>query len=165
MSLLFCIFANICMNYMFYKKGVSVRKAIALSFLFLANAILLVHAVVAHHHDGIPVALVAICHDHDCTSQHPDDADPLECNDPYCHGNIKDCSLSLLYANFEYDKKAFQSQDFNIELLFCILTLFTDNNAPLINDIGLPFRQNPYLQSYNTEYISQSLGLRAPPAC
>ena len=150
---------------MFYKTGFSIKKAIALSFLFLANAIILSHAIFAHHHHDIPVTVVATYYGHDC-NHHNDDANPFKCKDPYCHENIEYCVLSMIYASFDYDKQRFQSYNFNFDLLPCVLTLFSDYSIPSItDDVNLSFRQKPYLISYHTEYISQSLGLRAPPVC
>ena len=153
-----------------FKTGYSVKKAIALSFLLLANVIILAHTVISHHHhDAIFVTCTTAYHENDCNlpNHHHDDDQPAgQCDKPYCHGSFEGCALETIYVNSCKCKQTFQLHDCRFELLPCVSTLFSDNSAPILDDdIGLPFRQNPYLQSYNTEYISQSLGLRAPPAC
>ena len=151
--------------------GNSTKKAIALSFLFLANAIMLTHAIIPHHHhNGVFFTLATAHHNHDCDShndhQNCDDTQSdRKCEYPFCDDNAEKCSLTTIYVKVSDNRQSFQLHDFDIDLLPCILTLLTDYNAPLIDDVGLPFRQNPYLQSYHTEYISQSLGWRAPPVC
>ena len=142
----------------------SIKKAISLSFILLANTIILAHAIVAHHHDGMFKMAVAIHHEHehDCDS---DDAQPVDsCNDPFCHGDISNCVLSSFCMSVGDDKPVIPIHDFDFNLLPCLLTAFTGCAIPpIIEDIGLPFRQKPCF--YNTDYISQSFGLRAPPVC
>ena len=148
---------------MCFKSGFSIKKAIALSFLLLANTIILAHAIVCHHHhDAIPITLAATHHDDNCDSH---DAQPIDpCNNSYCHGCIENCSLIKIYIRFNNERQLFQLHDFDFDRPSYTLTLFSDYSIPLIaDDVGLPFRQKPYLLSYSTEYISQSLGLRAPP--
>ena len=147
------------------------KKTIALSFLFFANAILLAHAIVIHHHyHWIQISAATAQHEHTCNSNENcrhDDAQPDDhCNNPFCHGNIKNCPLELLYIKIDNDNDIYQPLDFELNLLpsFSFLSLFPDYSISKITDgIGLPFRQKPYLLSYHTDYISQSLGLRAPP--
>ena len=148
---------------MYIKAGFGIKKVIVISSLLLANTIMLVHGVVCHHHQHGIWAIV--CHEHyyNLPDHHHDDDQPVgHCNDPYCHGDIDDCTLTTFYVKLNNDK--FQSFGFDFDLLPCSLPLSLDDFTPQIaNDIGLPFRQNPYLLSYHTEYISHSLGLRAPP--
>jgi len=146
----------------------SVKKAIVLSFLLLANTIILAHVAISHHHhDGIFVTCADDQHKHDCNSHnhHHDDTQPAgHCNDPYCHGNIEDCSLANLYVRVDNDNRVIPSFVCDFNLLPFFLTLFSEYFTPQIADgIGLPFRQNPFLQSVYTEFIVRSTGLRAPP--
>ena len=145
----------------------SIKKAISLSFLLLANTIILAHAIVAHHHNGIFVVLEATHHEHDCNAYHPDDAQPVHsCNDPFCHGDIDNCTLSMFYTSIGDDRPVIRTCDFDFNVLPCFLILISGYSIPQIfDDIGLPFRQKPYLLFCNTEHISQSPGLRAPPVC
>lgn len=146
------------------------RKVVALTFLLLANIIILAHAVVPHHHHNqVPVALNVAHHEHDSDAiydhHHHDDTAPAEHNgNSHGHGGIEECLLEKAFIRIGNDNQAFQSLDF--DLLPCIISLFSGYSTPKIaDDVGLPFRQKPYLLSYHTEYISVSLGLRAPPIC
>jgi len=134
---------------MFFKTGF---RKISLSFLMLANAILLAHAVIPHHHcDEMCIASTATAHHgHDCDLQ--------------SHKDIKFCSLTIIYAKFDNEKTVSQSYHSDFHLAPFIFALLPNYSLPQIeNDAGLPFRQKPYLLSYLTEYTSQSIGLRAPP--
>ena len=157
---------------MYYKTRLSIRKAIALSFLFLANTMILVHAVIPHHHhDGLTFMLTGVHQRHDCNSHNDhhncnDAQSGKNCNYPLCDGNIEDCALATIYVRFGNDRPSSQLHDFDFELLPCIFILFfEDFEHPIADDVGLPFRQNPLVPSQYPEYISQSLGLRAPPVC
>ena len=148
------------------------KKAITLSVLLLANIIILAHAVVPHHHHNqVPVAINTSHHEHssDATHEHHhhDDTAPVEHKgDSHGHGVVEECLLEKAFIRIGSDKQAFQALDFDFNLLPCIVSLFSGYPIPQItDDDGLPFRQKPYLLSYHTEYISVSLGLRAPPVC
>jgi hypothetical protein len=149
----------------------SIKKAVSFSFLLLASMILLAHSLIPHHHHNqIPVALNIANHEHgsDATHDHHhhDDAAPAEHNDnSHGHEVIEDCLLEKAFVRIGSDRQAFQTLDFNFDLLPCLLPLFSGYSISQITDNGLPFRQKPYLQSFHTDYISQSLGLRAPPVC
>jgi len=121
-------------------------KITALLFLMLANAGIVAHTVFCHHFDGIqPVA---------------------QCDHRSCHGHIENCALATIYVKTDKCNETFILHNCDFELLPCFSTLFlNDASHPIADGSGLPFRQKPYLISYHTEYISQSLGLRASPAC
>ena len=122
-------------------------KITALLFFMLVSASIMTHSVICHHHLG-------------------DIQSINQCDHTSCHGNIEDCTLTKIYIKFENHRQLIQLHSVDFDFLPCILTLFSDYSIPQIADaVGLPFRQNPYVISYQTEYISQSLGLRAPPAC
>ena len=135
------------------------KRAIAISFLMLATITIVAHAVIPHHHHAqIPVAF-ATAHHHD-THEH-DSTHNCDCN-THEHCNFEDCLLfnTIVRANNETQIKQFT------DFAYAALPLFSVYSTPDIdNAFGLPFRQKPYLISYLTEYISQSLGLRAPPVC
>jgi len=126
-------------------------KITALLFFMLASVSILAHNVIFHHHlDDI---------------QHI-----VQCNHTHCHGNIEDCSLAHIYVKPYVYNQTFLPHNYDFEYDFeplpCFFTLFSGYSIPQIaEDIGLSFRQKPYLISYHSKYISQSLGLRAPPAC
>ena len=125
----------------------SLKKAIALTFLLLVGTIILVHAVITHHHhDGIPVIVASANHD----DSHPDDPNSTE----------------IVYVRLGNDKQMCQSPDFDHDLLPCLLTLFSDYATYQIkNDVGSLYLQPPYIQLLHTAFIARSIGLRAPPVC
>ena len=122
----------------------SIKKTMALIFLLFAGMVILAHAVVPHHyHNGIP-----------CVAEHHDNL-----HDSHSQGeNAEDCFFSTVYVRLSNnDRQIFQSFDF--DLLPCFLILFSDYFVFKIEK----FEQKPYLLPFYTEYVSQSLGLRAPP--
>ena len=149
----------------YFKVEFSIKKAAALSFLFLAVTIMMAHVIIPHHHhDGLVFFMATACHDRNCNS-HDAQSEDDSCDYPLCHDGIENCELATIYVKFDSDWRLLQLHDCDFKLLPCIFTLFSDDHTPPLDiDIGLPFRQNPYLLSL-TEYIFQSYGLRAPPVC
>jgi len=151
-----------------------VKKAIALSFLLLANIIILAHAAVPHyHHNQIPVALNVFHHEHNDATHghhhhhHPDDTAPVEHNEnAHSHAQIEDCLLEKTFTRIGSDRQSLQTLDWDFSQFPCLFSILTSNSIPEIyDDIGLAFSQKPYTLSHHTNYITQSLGLRAPPVC
>jgi len=139
------------------------KKAIALSFLLLANTVLLVHVAIPHHHHHhqAAVCLSTIhCADNGETHRHTSNSCCQQHNDG---SEIEECPLKEVYVRIENNKS---SVDLNLEneIQYPTLFLFSVNPMDGITGLkGLPFRQNPYLIPCYIDYISQSLGLRAPP--
>ena len=147
-----------------FKVKFSLKKAIAISFLLFANTIWLAHAIIPHHHHNGLIFILTTAHQaHDCNSHDDNDAhSDGNCDYPLCNSGIENCELATIYAKFDSDKRIVSD---NLDLLPVVFALFSNDDIPQItDDTGLPFRQKPYLISH-TEYISQSIGLRAPPAC
>ena len=145
-------------------KKLSVKKVISLSFLLFANAIILVHSVVFHHHDSQQFAVICAenqkhdCNEHTKQKKHCDHENHSK--NSCCV--IENCLLSNLFTKtdrFKLTKPIVSNFDIII------------NNIPVyktvqITDLaGLPFRQNPFVPLFYSEFISQSIGLRAPPVC
>jgi len=134
------------------------KRAISLSFLLLVNMIILAHAVIPHHHHAGEIHVVTAHHEHDGNlpdRHHSDDTHRF-------------WLLTMVKVRLGNDKQINQSNDFDfaIDLLPCFLPLFSDDTIlPIKDDVGLLFAYHPYLQSCHIEFISQSLGLRAPPVC
>ena len=115
-------------------------------FMMIANVIILTHTITAHHHS------------------HDDYQSIGHCNDTCCHGDIDDCPLTDIYVTPCKCNRTFLPNTCDYEMSPCFSTLLSYDLIPQIHDdVGLPFRQKPYLLSYHAEYLSQSLGLRAPP--
>lgn len=154
------------------------KKAIPFIFLLLANIIILAHTFVPHHHhDSIAVAIVntfsaddEAVHNHGHGNNHihthsHDKANNTKAHDHSGHELSEECLLNAPYLR-QNQVKQFSSADNDFSPVPDFIILFSLVPRININDYGeLPFIQKPYLISYHTTYISQSLGLRAPPVC
>ena len=139
------------------------KKTISLSFLLLANMIILAHSVVFHHHDSrLHIVLCDANQVHECdrrSEQHnncPASKDKNKC----CA--IENCLLSVFITKddgFKQTEPVVNNLDI---ILNAILACQTINITDLS---GLPFWQKPYLPLFYSTFVSQSSGLRAPPAC
>jgi len=163
----------------------NIKKTISLSFLLFANISILVHIVLFHHHDSQLSAAICAeniehrcaannCPDNDKASNCPDNKSATNCPDTDnandCPDNkrahkcctIENCILKDFITKadgFKLSKPFFDKIDFIVNINPACHTL-------QITDLtGLPFRQKPDLPFFYDEFISQSLGLRAPPAC
>jgi hypothetical protein len=129
----------------------------------LANIILLAHVLILcqHDHDTIICAcfLTEPCTDNEdplgADNQQHDEECPMEESpikvDLYVrHANIKSLFDFCLDGTIHYT------------VLFLVLNSTTVENTDLE---GLLLLQKRYLPTCHTDYISHSLGLRAPPVC
>jgi hypothetical protein len=138
----------------------NVKKAISLSFLLLANIVMLAHAVVPHHyHENTGVCVMSHCRDSNEAHRHENN-----------HSQKHEHGGNALSDECSVDIHVFTKNDNNNCCLhsYCdceqiLYTLILDRVSISNFDIKIPFQHKPYLLSYHTEYISQSLGLRAPP--
>ncbi|MDR2682918.1 MAG: hypothetical protein LBB64_03495 [Dysgonamonadaceae bacterium] len=136
------------------------RKAVFLSFLWLANVALLAHAVIPHHHHSSAPAAVCMAHhiEHSGATHAGDDADE--------NGDWADCMLSFFYAKTDPSQTVTPSPDTPFQPVVCLLFLCPDCAITQITALaGLPFRLKPYIPFASTEFIARSIGLRAPPVC
>ena len=123
---------------------------------------MLVHSVVFHHHDNpISVVFCAENQKHHCpdhTEQHncPDTENTHKC----C--TFQNCLLGAPYTKTD-DFKPIKPGFDNFE--FIVIISSSNRITPITDLTGLPFRQKPYLPLFYSEFVSQSIGLRAPPAC
>ena len=151
-----------------HKNKFMLRRAAAISFLFLANIILLAVAVVPHHHHEEMICFTAShCggheHEHDADCSH-DEQQPLHTHEH--HGDTNYCHIGKwLPPNIAQGHKC-QCHCFctacNNDLFVATLPDFSEPN---IKQANLPFRQAPFEETYISVYVSQILGLRAPPFC
>ena len=138
------------------------KKAIALSFLLLAGTIILAHAVIPHHHHDTFAVCFSTTHCTDCEEEpeHSHDSDRDRHNDG-C--NPEECILlKEMYVRFD-NNNLFVGSSLDSDISCPVLFLLSV--SPMVDITGLenlPFRQNPLI-SYHTDYVTQSLGLRAPP--
>ncbi|OJV38817.1 MAG: hypothetical protein BGO33_13385 [Bacteroidia bacterium 43-41] len=147
------------------------KKALGLILLLLANVIMLAHTSIPHHHhDQIPVAIINDTgHSHDGENHHHHHHDnniPVEQNSsPIEHSDLtEDCLLSATYIRFDNNLSLLKS--FFSSAKACPLFLLPFEIHIPQNDYGeLPFREKPYIVHYYQNFVSQSIGLRAPPFC
>lgn len=134
-----------------------------------ANFIILAHAVIPHHHhQQVPIYFLHGHHSEKADAHHHDHDADKHCHDADAHQHQStthdECIIGKDYVKTDNGKQISSSgngqplPDFIV--LFC---LQAENET--IELYGLPFRQTPYLLSFYTEYVSRSLGLRAPPFC
>lgn len=154
-------------------KQFSMKKAIGVGLLLLANMVLLVHAVIPHHHhDKLPNLCNISYHQYDAVHrcQHFKDNIIVSENDENTHRSLslEDCLLDNVYIRFMNESHTIQAAELgsDIDFHFALLYLSTDNSIRIGSDYDfLPFRQEPHLESLYTSFIAQSYGLRAPPLC
>ncbi|MDO5522661.1 MAG: hypothetical protein Q4G48_01295 [Bacteroidia bacterium] len=147
------------------------KKAISITFILLANLVILAHAVVPHHHVG---TCVEICdawhHNHAdtanrCVHFSGDFSQSNHCNSHKCL-SIEDCLLEEIYIRFVNHGHVHQLTDSGSEYPLLLLYSSLGSNVLLQSDnYFLPFRQKPPSESLYILDFSQSKGLRAPPFC
>lgn len=147
------------------------KRVIGLLLLFLANIVVLAHAVIPHHHhDKVVVSILNILFINDVLEH--EHTDPLR-NDGYAHSGAElneTCLLNELFIRSYFGQSVLSanSNDFDFTNSHSYSPIICYDIVPLIEilDYGeLPFKQKPYVNSYHTHYITHSLGLRAPPFC
>lgn len=130
--------------------------------------VILAHAVVPHHHhNGIIVALFE-SHSTDGSENHDHDHDHHHGSKPHHHessGGIEKCALNEVYTRSDSSPKfvCHENCDCGQTLFFVVPGII--NKLNLADEVGLPFRQRPYIESYHSIFSSGSIGLRAPPVC
>lgn len=143
------------------------KRIIAISFLSLATMIIVAHAIIPHHHhDGIPMLLSSQMHKtmqerhHDCSCD-----DIHSQDDNHCHSN-EECPIYDYSVIPENERIINASSNNDIFQTFTFIVLLHKNPIIEISEYrNLSFREKPYSESYHTVYITNSLGLRAPPVC
>ena len=134
----------------------NLKRAISLLSLLFANIVLLVHAVVPHHyHADTGICFVAHCqnseeahcHDYGDVQTHQHDGNPSSDN----------CSIDNVYAPANNKKVVCYQPTIKCDYEQIIAnSYFTANTA-------VSFQQKPYLPRFYSEFITRSIGLRAPP--
>ena len=136
------------------------KRALSLSFLLFANIFVLVHPVVPHHyHKNTGVCFSLHCQDSKEAHRHEHQDSPIHQHE----GNplSDECSFEVVFAT-AYSKIKIACR---IPVTDFGHTLFTNNidKFDFVAKTTIVFRQNFYLILFYPDYISQSLGLRAPP--
>jgi hypothetical protein len=141
-------------------KKMSIKKAISLSFVLLANLVMLAHAAVPHHyHEGTGVCVLLHCRDSNEAHKHEEH----HSHNHEHEGNVlsDECFLGILSFVKNENNGCCSYTDCDCEQILCTLILDRINVSDF--DKKIPPLHKPYTISYHTEYASQSLGLRAPP--
>ena len=132
------------------------KRALSLSFLLFANIFVLVHLVVPHHyHENTGVCFSLHCQDSKEAHRH----EPIETQTHKHDGNpfSDECSIDIIYAPADKNEKyVFLHVKSDLGYILIADSYFVENSP-------VYFRQNSYAPIFYTDYISQSLGLRAPP--
>jgi hypothetical protein len=150
------IYKNI---YIFAKELVkTVVKRISITFIFIANLLLLAYSVIPHHHHhGMPHFVMSEMHQHD------DEED--------CSHNREERQTCLFEQNID---AVYEQSEQNCQNASCVLhhpemflfeavfSIFSYNFSLIRETVTL--LEPPFLISYYCEYRSSGQGLRAPPA-
>lgn len=155
------------------QKYSSMKKAIGIGLLLLANMVLLVHAVIPHHHHNHLFSSCEISfHRHEAVHhcQHLQGKSDISENfqDTPKKLSLEDCQLDNIYIRFVDENNLLETSEFHSDAdVRFLLTLYSIENSIQIESDPPPlsFRQKPHSESLYTNYTSQSKGLRAPPYC
>ena len=141
----------------------SLKRAVSLTFILLANMVLLVHVIIPCQHDHDTIICACLLSDLDMDSEKAHEQ-PLD-SESHQHGDgcpMEECSVDLYFRH----KKVKSAIDFSLnrDVQFIVSFLFSICPVVEITDLeGSALRQKPYLLTCHTVYITRSLGLRAPP--
>jgi hypothetical protein len=137
----------------------SIKKIISLSILLLANVVILAKPVVCYYQDTLTECVANQAKDC-CKQAKQDNCSNTKSTQKSC--DTQKCVLKNLFlqeSNNKLPKPVFNS--FNI-----ITDCISDYQIIQISNLTLlPFQQKPYVPLIYSNFISQSFGLRAPPAC
>ena len=130
-------------------KNSKVKRRLSIAFLLFAGTIILAHAVVPHHdHDDMTI----------CFGNSP-------CNDDACSDRC--CTIDNIFDTTDNKVKTVcHIHSYNCECCWQTLYILTSNTLDIqdcIDDASLLFLHAPYIDNCHADFVSQSLGLRAPP--
>lgn len=149
-----------------------IKRTVASFFLLFAGIILLAHSVVPHHHHDHTSIVFLSCllksdsvtkkqllHDRYCNS--PDCEVPKD----DCQENNKICTdVNILLKSGEDSKEELIAA--TNELIPLLLMFSVDDNTETnTNSRDYHFLCNTFAPLYYIDYLPDSQGLRAPPAC
>ncbi|TVQ06935.1 MAG: hypothetical protein EA361_18880 [Bacteroidetes bacterium] len=132
------------------------KQIVTIAFLLLANAILLVHDVIPHHHHDTHVCF----EHHACGSDHSHETENQENDDACC-----------LLADLQILAPASSNHEINCPCCshdpkhgkYTPVIIHEVQNALVLLFTRTCFRQNPTKSSFYLTCAVQSFGLRAPP--
>ena len=138
------------------------KRAISLSFLLVANVIVLAHAIVLHHHHEDTSICFNNSHCQDCKETHDSQTNDRNSYPGKCSIIIDDNYTPA--SNYLNISCHLHNKCDCTHILYALIstTLYTGD---FVADLIIHFRQNPFIPLFYSDFISQSLGLRAPPVC
>ena len=138
------------------------KKAIALTFILLANIILLAHAVIPHHeHDNMLICLFdSHCGEYDATHS---DSDCDHHHNQACSDRC--CLIDNIFDPSDNKEKTICQMPLRYDCQHPLYLLTSNSLAlqVLFDNTLLLFLFAPFIDTCHIDFISQSLGLRAPP--
>ena len=150
------------------KLTIMSKKIVCISALLLANVLLLAHAVIPHHHHQEDAVVCFLdTHYEDCEEAHSHE----QCdNQIYKHEtppvSERCCIVDNVYIhadnNIKTTSRSHTTGDCG-QILYVLILNDLDIQGFIANTIR-HLRQNPYVPLFYSEFIAQSIGLRAPPA-
>ncbi len=146
------------------------KRSIAIAFLFFANIVLLAMAVIPHHHHGEAICFVkSHCEqedNHDKACHYQDNSQPLHGHEHSQDANccrVADWVLTNVDVNSKHECFGHCATcGIDNGLFVAILPELQDLS---VQSVRLPCRQIPVIETYLCLFVSQILGLRAPPLC
>jgi len=128
----------------------------------LANLLLMAHIAIPHHHHQDDEVCFFVSHCQDSNEDHHNHSSPCEQEGNPISGNC--CFVDNVYLLADNNLKINCRSHINCH---CKQILFAPVPAifNLEDDTVFYFLQKPYVPIFYSEFISQSIGLRAPPAC
>lgn len=146
------------------------KKATGFLFLLLANLALLAHTVIPHHHqDAHHISICNLLTADDALNSHCAHHD-INGQEHGANGLGDDCILNGLYirvATGRYSLPSDEGHPLYDDTVTGYPFIYSVVNPATVlrDDGGRPFRHRPFLLSSYPQYVTCSVGLRAPPVC
>ena len=152
----------------FNKMITMFKKTVRLTALCIAYIFLLVHIVIPHHHHENAVICFFNTHCKEIKEAYPNEQHGSQNHEH--EGNPfseKCCLIDNVYFSTHNNVKIVCRAHTNCDCGQTLYSLIPSNLniSDFVDDTIIHFRQNPYVPLFYYNYISQSRGLRAPPAC
>ena len=135
------------------------RKVFSISILLFTNIILLAHTVIPHHYHE-ETGLCFFLHCIDSKEAHKHENNDLDEHQHEGNPYANNCFIDDDYYAFSDNNKKITN---TLTTLKCIFEK-TISYIYLNNNIAVSIRQRPCLPLFYPEFVSRTIGLRAPPS-
>jgi len=142
------------------------KKVVCITALLFANIFLLAHVVIPHHHHEDAVVCFLDTHNEDCEETHNHE----QCdNQDHKHDSPavpdKCCIIDNVYFSAHNNVKTTHRSQTNYDCGQVLYALISNslNLQDGIDNTAIYSQENPYVPLFYTEFITRSIGLRAPP--